>query len=270
MKKFRLLGLLLIILCTLFLSTRCSVRSLVYIPPVPRNQTSYLENYALWEDSRRSFKVDGATLSGWYVEKKNCPLLVYYGGNSMDIATLLPYLTQFPCACLLVNYRGYGLSTGNPTEKHLVNDAIQILDQIVKESNRSLSQVILVGQSLGSGVATQVAAQREVGKLNLIVPFDSLLATAEDLFPYLPVSWILPDHFRSDLHAPNVKCPVSIIAAGNDEVIHPSHARKLSKCFTTPVEYTEIPQALHNSFWNFPEFHQAFKKSLHLPTTQPK
>lgn len=160
----------------------------------------------------------------------------------MDISMMLPYLDRFPHAKLLVNYRGYGLSTGSPTEQDIMGDSLAILDSVLKETGRTPDDVILVGQSLGSGVATQVASVRHVKKLVLLVPFDSLLETARGLFPYLPVRLLLPDHFRSDLAAPKVACPVSILAAGADEVIPPHHAKRLRDCFSVPVSYQNSPE----------------------------
>ena len=75
---------------------QCSVRSLVYLPPQPRDETAYLEKRAAWEPHRRTFHHNGAKLSGWLIEKKGQPLLVYYGGNAMDISMMLPYLDRFP------------------------------------------------------------------------------------------------------------------------------------------------------------------------------
>lgn len=242
--------------------SQCSVRSLVYLPPQPKDKTAYLEKRAAWEPHRRTFHHNGAKLSGWLIEKKGEPLLVYYGGNAMDISMMLPYLDRFPHAKLLVNYRGYGLSTGSPTEQDIMGDSLAILDSVLKETGRTPDDVILVGQSLGSGVATQIASVRNVKKLVLLVPFDSLLETARGLFPYLPVKLLLPDHFRSDLAAPRVSCPVSILAAGADEVIPPDHAKRLRDCFSTPVNYREFPGAMHNTIWLSPGFDQAFSKSI--------
>ena len=241
---------------------QCSVRSLVYLPPQPKDKTAYLEKRAAWEPHRRTFHHNGAKLSGWLIEKKGQPLLVYYGGNAMDISMMLPYLDRFPHAKLLVNYRGYGLSTGSPTEQDIMGDSLAILDSVLKETGRTPDDVILVGQSLGSGVATQVASVRHVKKLVLLVPFDSLLETARGLFPYLPVRLLLPDHFRSDLAAPKVACPVSILAAGADEVIPPNHAKRLRDCFSVPVSYQEFPGAMHNTIWLSPGFDKAFSQSI--------
>ncbi len=249
-------------LVCLFCLAQCTVRDLVYLPPVPSDEALYLQRRAPWEQYRRTFNRGNAKLSGWFIEKKRQPLLVYYGGNAMDISMMLPYLQTFPHAKLLVNYRGYGLSTGHPTQNDIVADSVAILDEILKETGRKPQDVILVGQSLGSGVACQVAAQRKVKKVILLVPFDSLLATAQDMFPWLPVNLLLEDHYRSDLAAKNITCPVSILAAGNDEIIHPSHARKLRDCFPTPAQYREFPDAHHNSIWSSEGFEEAFEECV--------
>ena len=187
---------------------QCSVRSLVYLPPQPKDKTAYLEKRAAWEPHRRTFHHNGAKLSGWLIEKKGQPLLVYYGGNAMDISMMLPYLDRFPHAKLLVNYRGYGLSTGSPTEQDIMGDSLAILDSVLKETGRT------------------------------------------------------PDHFRSDLAAPKVACPVSILAAGADEVIPPNHAKRLRDCFSVPVSYQEFPGAMHNTIWLSPGFDKAFSQSI--------
>lgn len=165
---------------------QCSVRSLVYLPPQPKDKTAYLEKRAAWEPHRRTFHHNGAKLSGWLIEKKGQPLLVYYGGNAMDISMMLPYLDRFPHAKLLVNYRGYGLSTGSPTEQDIMGDSLAILDSVLKETGRTSDDVILVGQSLGSGVATQVASVRHVKNWccwSLLTAFWKLLAVSSHTCP---------------------------------------------------------------------------------------
>ena len=78
----------------------------------------------------------------------------------------------------------------------------------------------------------------------------------------MPVRLLLPDHFRSDLAAPKVACPVSILAAGADEVIPPNHAKRLRDCFSVPVSYQEFPGAMHNTIWLSPGFDKAFSQSI--------
>ena len=110
--------------CTLLLAgalalacLQCSVRSLVYLPPQPRDKTAYLEKRAAWEPHRRTFHHNGAKLSGWLIEKKGQPLLVYYGGNAMDISMMLPYLDRFPMLSSWSITAGTGSAPASPRNR---------------------------------------------------------------------------------------------------------------------------------------------------------
>ncbi len=209
--------------------------------------------------------VDGVKLRGWMIERRGKPLLVFYGGNAMNLATVLPTADRDKQhATLLMNYRGYGGSEGKPSEKALVQDAVYLLDKVCRETGRKPGDVVLVGQSLGSGVAVQVAAQRPVGKLVLLVPFDSLEAVARGMAPGFLVDWALNDTYRSDKFAPKVQCPVTIIAATHDAVVPIDHARKLAASFGRPVQWFEFPCG-HNGLWKQSGFRAAYGKACTLP-----
>lgn len=212
----------------------------------------------------REYEVDGTRLSGWLVERSGKPLAVFYGGNGMDAGVLAPATREFDeCAWLLVNYRGFGKSEGWPSEEKMVDDAVAVLDRVVKETGRSMEDVVLVGQSIGSGVAVQVAARRKPGRLVLLVPFDSLLAVAREKAPFLPVRWLVGDAFRSDRAADQVACPVFIFAGSRDTVIPPHHARTLSGLFPFVEFYREFDCG-HNDIWEAAGFYPAMKRALRL------
>lgn len=212
----------------------------------------------------RVYEVDGTKLSGWLVERPGKPLAVFYGGNGKDAGVLASATQEFDeCAWLLVNYRGYGRSEGWPSEEKMVDDAVAVLDRVVKESGRSMEDVVLVGQSIGSGVAVQVAARRKPGRLVLLVPFDSLLAVAKEKAPFLPVRWLVGDAFRSDKVAERVECPVFIFAGSRDTMIPPHHARTLSGLFPHVEVYREFDCG-HNDIWGAEGFYPAMKRALRL------
>lgn len=216
-----------------------------------------------WKPYERLFPVgagrEACILQGWMVERSGCPLVVFYGGNAQDVADTVYSLKGLDgYAGLTVNYRGYGNNPGAPGEKVMVSDALEILDRVVAETGRTFADVVVIGQSMGSGVATQVAAARPVRNLVLLVPFDSAESVAEGMLPLFPVRWILKDTFRSDLFAPQVKCPVSIIAAERDEVIPVAHARRLSGLFPGLISYVELPEVKHNTFFTSPLYNEAF------------
>ncbi|MCL2525071.1 MAG: lysophospholipase [Betaproteobacteria bacterium] len=143
--------------------------------------------------------------------------VVYFGGNAEDVGQSLPGLAQaFPeHAIYLLHYRGYGGSAGAPSEAALVADALQLMDQV----EAAHAQVTVIGRSLGSGVAVQVAVQRPLARLVLVTPFHSMLELARERFPFVPVRWLLRDRYESWIYAPRIDVPTTIITAANDELI---------------------------------------------------
>ena len=163
----------------------------------------------------------GETLKIWQLGAdggaKDAEALLYFGGNAEDVAWNIPgFATRFPNhAIYLANYRGYGGSSGAPSEAGLVQDALALYDHAAARHRT----VVIIGRSLGSGVAVQVAAQREVRKLALVTPFDSVLALAKQTFPVFPVALMLKDRYDSAARVADIKAPALIIIAGKDRVI---------------------------------------------------
>ncbi|MEO8009753.1 MAG: alpha/beta fold hydrolase, partial [Betaproteobacteria bacterium] len=172
--------------------------------------------------------------------------LLYFGGNAEDVAANLPsFSSAFPdYALYFLHYRGYGGSSGQPSEESLHSDAIALFDKIRAEH----ANVVVVGRSLGSGVAIRLASDRPVSRLVLVTPFDSLQELAVKQFPYLPVRWLLLDKFESWRYAPHVSAPTAILAAEFDEVIPRSSTDRLYSRFTAGVaSYRVIAGVGHNS-----------------------
>ncbi len=240
-------------------------RKMIYPGTTLLREGDYTSLNERWRSHERFFSVgregEGETLQGWFMDRPGKPLIVFYGGNAQNVVDMMDSLSSLgEYAVLTMNYRGYGRSTGQPSERAMVGDALAVLDLIVRESGRSHSDVIVVGQSIGSGVATQVAAARPVRNLVLLVPFDSLQAVAGEKLPFMPMGLILRDTFRSDEFAPRVACPVDIIAAGEDRVIPPAHAKRLAGLFPRLNSYTEYPGLGHNTFFLWPEYASDFTR----------
>lgn len=155
--------------------------------------------------------------------------IVYFGGNGETVALNTPdFEKQYKdYTVYLVNYRGYGGSSGSPTEKALYDDALLIYDRF-KQYHK---EIAVFGRSLGSGVATYVASQRNVKKLVLITPYDSVQSIAEERFPIYPISWVLLDKFDSIQRAPDIHSDVLILMGDQDEVISNQHSIRLAKAF---------------------------------------
>jgi pimeloyl-ACP methyl ester carboxylesterase len=172
--------------------------------------------------------------------------LTYFGGNAEDVSlNMASFASAFPNdAIYLLNYRGYGGSTGNPSERALFADGLALFDRVHADH----PDVEVIGRSLGSGVAVYVASQRPVERLVLVTPYDSLAAIAAAQYPFVPVSWLLRDKFESGKYAPRVSAPTTIVAAENDEVIPKASTETLRSRFREGlVSYYVVPGVGHNT-----------------------
>jgi hypothetical protein len=195
-------------------------RSLIYFPP---------QRAALQAPLVSTLTVPGARLK---VSQRPVPgpkALIYLGGNAEDVSASLPQLAQaFPDRALyLLHYRGYAGSSGSPSEQALVGDALALFDKAAAEHQ----DIVMVGRSLGTGVALQVASVRKPGKLVLITPYDSLAGLAAAQFPWIPVRWLLRDKYESWRYVPRVQAPTLIVAAQHDEIIPPASTQRLAARF---------------------------------------
>ena len=142
-----------------------------------------------------------------------------------------------------MDYRGYGGSTGEPTEKGLYSDALKLYDTIKGKHNR----ISIGGRSLGSGIATYVAAHREVSKLALITPFDSIVNVAQGRYPIYPVSFLLHDKYDSVSRTKEIKAKTFIVLAQKDSVILRERTQQLIDAFDpSQLEVTIIEDRGHN------------------------
>ena len=172
--------------------------------------------------------------------------LVYFGGNAEDVSLNMPdFAGAFPDeAIYLLNYRGYGRSTGSPSEHALFADGLALFNRVHADH----PEIDVIGRSLGSGVAVYVASQRPVERLVLVTPYDSLAAVAAEHYPFMPVNWLLRDKFESSKYAPWVSAPTTIVAAENDEVIPKASTEALRSRFRDGlVSYYVVPGVGHNS-----------------------
>lgn len=210
-------------------------------------------------ESEISLRCDGAKLHGWRVtesgEELNTPLIVYYGGNAEEVSVnLAEFQNRGLKNFLMFNYRGYGNSTGKPTQSALFQDALSIFDHFVKKYDASGQPIILMGRSLGTAVAVHVAGLRKVAGVILITPFDSLANVARVHYPFLPVKWVIRHPFNSIAKAPRIKTPMLTLIAGRDEIIPNKNSYRLVEKWAGPTRTVFIPDAGHNDIHLYPEF----------------
>ena len=204
------------------------------------------------------FKNGDVSLHGWILNRGQKKALVYFGGNSEDITDNINQFRELfkNYTVYLVNYRGYGKSQGTPTQLGLFSDAVSIYDQILGQH----SSVSLMGRSLGSGVAVYLAAKRNIEKLLLLTPYDSIAEVAQTHYPYFPTRYLVKDRFDSITYAINISVPILIITAELDQVVPVKHAEKLRDQFTrASISYHSISGAEHNDVTSFPRYRQVMK-----------
>lgn len=219
-------------------------RSMLYYPTAEANSR---EATALFVDTGE------ATIKVWRVGANSRNALLYFGGNAEDVAqsinefqAALPNFTLY-----FVNYRGYGGSGGSPSEHGFFHDALHLFDEIASRHGA----VSVLGRSLGSAVATMLASERDVDRLILITPFDSIASIAQAHYRWLPVSLLVRDKFDSAARAAAVTCPTLILIASADEVIPRQHTDNLVDALAhAPLTVIEISGTTHNSIGSAPRF----------------
>lgn len=179
--------------------------------------------------------------------------LLYFGGNAEDVSHNLPSLSAaFPdYAVYLLHYRGYGGSSGKPSEAALFADSLALFDKVRPEHQN----IVVVGRSLGSGVAVHLASLRPVARLVLVTPYDSLQELAAQQFPYFPVRWLLLDKYESWKYAEQVAAPTLVVAAENDEVIPRTSTEALYRRFRAGVaSFKVVAGTSHNTISESSEY----------------
>jgi uncharacterized protein len=197
------------------------------------------------------------TLKLWELHGTAQPALIYFGGNAEDVGADIPdFDAAFPeRAVYLVNYRGYGGSSGRPSEAALIADAQAIYDSLRTRHD----PIAVIGRSLGSGVAVALAARRPVERLILVTPFDSLANVAADHFFWLPVRHLMRDRYDSAARIGQVRAPTLLVVAEHDEVVRRARSDALIAAVSPPLRHTLlVPGATHNDV----SFHPLYFRSL--------
>ena len=174
-------------------------------------------------------KNDGESIHIIILNPDNKDAILYFGGNAESMAGSTEYIAgQFPDHTVyLMDYRGYGGSSGEPSEEGLWSDALKLYDTVAGKHQH----ISVGGRSLGSAIATHLAARRDVYRLALITPFDSIVNVAKDSYPMYPVSLLLEDEYRSIENVKSIRSETFIIYAENDSVIPFIYTKNLIEAF---------------------------------------
>lgn len=210
---------------------------------------------------------DSITLHGWFVESKiagKSPLLIYFGGNAEEVSyVLLDDIHRYDgWSVAFFNYRGYGLSEGEPSDETLYQDALFLYDQLSARDDVDTSKIVAMGRSLGTGVAVYLAHKRNLRAIILVTPYDSVESVAKERYPFVPMSIFLKNKFNSLKFAPNIETPMLALIAENDRTIPPHHADTLIEHWNGDVQKHVIPDVHHNNIVEDEKYWEIITKYL--------
>ena len=197
---------------------------------------------------------DGERLVAWYKPvPAPSPVLLYFHGNGGGLylrRERIEALAGAGYGVFIVGYRGYSGSTGRPTEKALVADGLLAYDYLTAQGVAP-SRIVLYGESLGTGIATQVASQRRTSAVILEAPYGSVASEAKAHFGIFPIDWLLLDRFDSMAHIGRINVPLLIMHGSKDSVIPARSSHALFDAAKEPKEYVEFQHGGHNDLFNF-------------------
>src|SRR3954466_7176089 len=203
---------------------------------------------------------DGVTLHGWLKRPdkwhpgERHRLIIVYGGVGQEVSEVVPLAhAAGPWGWLMINYRGFGLSGGSPSERAVLGDAKRIYDWAASRPDVDRANIVVLGRSLGSYVAIAVAAGRKVRAAILATPFDSAAALGEEHYR-VPLAWLVQSHYNPALMAPMVSAPALFLLAEKDEVTPVKHGLALASRWGGIVKTVLLPGAGHSGVEDREEF----------------
>ncbi|MBR4310206.1 MAG: alpha/beta hydrolase [Akkermansia sp.] len=214
------------------------------------------EHYIHFETS------DKETLTGWFFDRgEGKEIVICYPGNSCNAGMFIPFaMKDTNRSYLMLNYRGYGNSSGRLEENNMISDACEVIKAYSQRSGEA--GISLLGFSLGTGVAVQVASKIEkLNRIVLVCPFDSMASICNLTGPK---KYIVKDHFDSLSAAPLVQCPVYIIYGTEDTIVPPKNTYRLINALKKQPRITSV-KAGHADAVGLPINQQIILQSINAP-----
>ncbi len=230
-------------------------RQLMYFPDTVRTPP---ELFGLRDVEEVTFKTPGGeTIVSWWTKAQpGKPTLLYFHGNAGALVTRGERVRKYQdkgFGLFMMTYRGFGGSTGRPSERANVRDANQAYDVLIN-AGVSPSDIVLYGESLGSGIATQVAAAKECAGVILDAPYTSMTDVAALHYPYLPARWLMTDRYLTKTYIARINAPLLIVHGEEDEVIPVAMGRALFEIAKEPKQiaiFKGAGHADHNAFGSY-------------------
>ncbi len=193
---------------------------------------------------------DDVTVFGWFVDAgPTTPVLFWCHGNAGNISYRLEnmrLLFQRGISIFIFDYRGYGRSTGQPTEEGFYQDALVSYDYLIHQRKTSPERLIIFGRSLGSSVAGEIAVQRPTSGLIVEGAFPSIQAMADHHYFGLPASWVMDVEFNLTKKVQALKVPLLVMHGEQDAVVPMFLGKQVFEAAPEPKKWYAVSQAGHN------------------------
>jgi fermentation-respiration switch protein FrsA (DUF1100 family) len=197
--------------------------------------------------------MDGETVVLWWSPPARVrPVILFLQGNAGEVADRADRLAHYRArgfGVAFLSYRGYGGSTGRPSETGLIIDAEAAYSFLLAQGIPA-DRIVLVGESLGTGVAVQLAARNPVGAMVLEAPYTAAVDIAADAYPWVPVRLLMRDQFRSRDHVAGIGAPLLILHGERDAVVPYSHGRALFHRAAEPRTFRSLGPVGHEALFD--------------------
>jgi hypothetical protein len=229
--------------------------SLLFLPEIDRELRASPADIGLPFTPLKLATADGETLDGWFVpadsRRQARSLVLFFHGNAGNIGHRLDYLRMFHelgLATMIIDYRGYGRSTGTPSEQGTQLDAEAAWRHATQALGVPAKNIVVFGESLGGAVAAQLAAANPPGALVLASTFTSVPDLGAELYPLLPVRLLARIRYDSLAQLARIDCPLLVIHSRNDDIILFAHGQRLFAAAREPKQFLEIAGGHNEGF----------------------
>ena len=210
-------------------------RKLLYLP----SENNYLDDQIDFNFKEVFIDVEkNLKLKAWLIENdfKNKKTLVFFHGNAGNLSNRtykLNQLSKLDLNIIILAWRGFSGNEGEPSEQNLYNDAKKTIDWLNSRGVKN-KNIILYGESLGTGIAVELSQTNQFGGIILESPFTSMTNAAKNIYPWLPVKYLLKDKYDSEKKIKNLQIPILIMHGKKDNIVPFKMGKKLYDLANNP------------------------------------
>ena len=228
---------------------------LVYFPGTGREAVVTPQSYGLRYESVPIRTADGETLDAWWVPAENARgAVLFFHGNAGNISHRIDYLQMFHrlrYSTLIVDYRGYGKSTGTPSEEGTYRDAEAAWEHLRHARLARPQDIVIAGESLGAAVATWLAAERAGEAPRAVLLFSTFTSVTDlgaQVYWFLPVRLLSRIGYDNAANLKRIRAPVFIAHSRDDDIVPFAHGRKLYEAAAEPKAFLEMRGGHNDGF----------------------